>query len=72
MDKTGAGLLTRADDDGGWLVVDGHGPVVGSDRQAAAHLVQAPVHHGSVHHGPLVRINFAGFFSDTFNIKRCT
>ena len=32
MDKTAAGLLTRADDDRGGFVIDGHGPVVGGDK----------------------------------------
>ena len=41
-------LLTRADDDGGGLVVNGHGAVVGGDWQPAAHLVKPPVHHGPV------------------------
>ena len=41
-------VLTGTDDDGCGLVVDGHGPVVGRDREPAAHLVEAPVHHGSV------------------------
>ena len=50
-------ILTRSDDDGGGLVVDGHGPVVGGDREPAAHLVEAPVHHGSV-----VGINLDSFF----------
>ena len=50
-------ILTGTNDDCGGLVVDGHGPVVGGDREPAAHLVEAPVHHGSV-----VGINLDSFF----------
>ena len=39
-------LLTRADDDGGGLVINGHGAVVGGHREPASHLVEAAVHHG--------------------------
>ena len=37
-------VLTGPNDDGSRLVIDGHGPVVGGDREAAPHLVQAAVH----------------------------
>ena len=42
-DQTGK-LLTGSDDDGSWLVVDGHGAVVGGDGEPARHLVQAALH----------------------------
>ena len=41
-------LLTGADDDGGGLVVNGHGAVVRGDGQPTPHLVQPAVHHGPV------------------------
>ena len=50
-------ILTWPDDHRGGLVVDGHGPVVGGHREPATHLVEAPVHHGSV-----VGINLDSFF----------
>ena len=37
-------LLTGPDDDGGGLVVDGHGAVVGRHRQPPRHLVEAALH----------------------------
>ena len=53
-------LLTGSDDDGGGLVVDGHGAVVGGDGQPAGHLVQAPLHVrpvGPVAPGTVVRVH---------------
>ena len=60
-------ILTRSDDDGGGLVVDGHGPVVGGHREPATHLVEAPVHHGSV-----VGINLDSFFQHFQRQSLCT
>ena len=53
-------LLTGSNDDGGGLVVDGHGAVVGGDGEPARHLVQAPLHVrpvGTVAPGPVVRVH---------------
>ena len=53
-------LLTGSNDDGGGLVVDGHGAVVGGDGQPAGHLVQAPLHVrpvGPVAPGTVVRVH---------------
>ena len=58
---------TWSDDDGGGLVVDGHGPVVGRHREPAAHLVEPPVHHGSV-----VGINLDSFFQHFQRQSLCT
>ena len=55
--ETELDILTGTNDDCGGLVVDGHGPVVGGHREPATHLVEAPVHHGSV-----VGINLDSFF----------
>ena len=41
-------VLTGPYDDGGRLVVDAHGPVVGGDWEPAGHLVEAPLHVGAV------------------------
>ena len=60
-------ILTRSDDDGGGLVVDGHGPVVGRHREPPTHLVEAPVHHGSV-----VGINLDSFFQHFQRQSLCT
>ena len=65
--QTSGWILTRADDDSGGLVVDGHGPVVGRHREPAAHLVEAPVHHGSV-----VGINLDSFFQHFQRQSLCT
>ena len=53
-------LLTGPNDDGGGLVVDGHGAVVGGDGEPARHLVQAPLHVRpvwTVAPGPVVRVH---------------
>ena len=58
-DQTGK-LLTGSDDDGSWLVVDGHGAVVGGDGEPARHLVQAALHVrpvGPVAPGTVVRVH---------------
>ena len=53
-------LLTGSNDDGGGLVVDGHGAVVGGDGEPARHLVQAALHVrpvGPVAPGTVVRVH---------------
>ena len=65
--QTSDWILTRTDDDSGGLVVDGHCPVVGRHREPSAHLVEPPVHHGSV-----VGINLDSFFQHFQRQSLCT